>query len=146
MRIENKKAFHDYEILERIEAGIVLKGAEVKSLREGKASLKDSYGKIENGEIFLHNFYIAPYPASFEKIDPLRKKKLLLHKNQIIRLGRKVEEKGLTIVPLSVYFNSKGLAKVEIALAKGKKLYDKRKEIKKREVEREIQRRLKEKW
>ena len=143
MRIENKKASHDYEILEKVEAGIVLKGAEVKSLRDGRASLKDSYGKVENGEIFLYNFYIAPYPASFEKIDPLRKKKLLLKKNQIIRLGRKVEEKGLTIVPLSVYFNSKGLAKVEIGLAKGKKLYDKRKEIKKREIEREIQRRLK---
>ena len=144
MRIENKKALHDYEILEKVEAGIVLKGAEVKSLRDGRASLKDSYGKVENGEIFLYNFYIAPYPSSFEKIEPLRKKKLLLKKNQIIRLGRKVEEKGLTIIPLSVYFNSKGLAKVEIGLAKGKKLYDKRKEIKKREIEREIQRRLKE--
>lgn len=143
MKIENKKAFHDYEILERLEAGIVLKGSEVKSLREGRANLKDSYGKVENGEIFLHHFYISEYPNSFKKHNPFRKKKLLLKKQEIRRLERKTEEKGLTIVPLSVYFNEKGLAKVEIALAKGKKLFDKRRALKEREVKRQIEKKLK---
>ncbi|MCS7180351.1 MAG: SsrA-binding protein [bacterium] len=143
MKIENKSAFYNYEVLERIEAGIVLKGSEVKSIREGKISFKDSYAKIENGEIFLYNFYVAPYPSSFEKINPKRKKKLLLNKNEIRRLERKVSEKHLTLVPLSVYFNNKGLAKIELALVKGKKLFDKRREIKEKEIERQIQRRLK---
>jgi len=142
MEIKNKKAFFDYEILEKFEAGIVLKGPEVKSIRQGSASLKDSFGKIEKGEVYLY-LYIAPYPSSFEKIDPMRKKKLLLHKNQILKLSKKVEEKGLTIVPLSLYFNKKGIAKVEIALVKGKKLYDKRMALKKKEVERDIGRQLK---
>jgi len=143
IRIENRKAFHDYEILERVEAGIVLKGSEVKSLREGRANLKDAYAKVENGEIFLHNFYIGEYPNSLEKHDPFRKKKLLLKKQEIRRLERKVEEKGLTIIPLSVYFNERGLAKVEIALAKGKKLFDKRRALKEREIRRQIERKLK---
>jgi SsrA-binding protein len=144
MKIENKKAYHDYEILERIESGIVLKGSEVKSIRDGKVSFKDSYAKVENGEVFLHNFYIAPYPNSCIKLDPLRKRKLLLKKNEIRRLERKVSEKGLTMVPLSVYFNNKGLAKIELGLVKGKKLFDKRKELKEREIERQIQRKMKE--
>ncbi|HOL22011.1 MAG TPA: SsrA-binding protein SmpB [bacterium] len=143
MRIENRKAYFNYEILEKIEAGLVLRGPEVKSLREGKGSIKEAFGRIENGEVFIHNFYIAPYPASFEKPDPLRKKKLLLGKREIKRLSRKLEEKGLTLIPLAVYFNKRGLAKVEIALAKGKKLYDKREKIKERDVQRDIERRMK---
>ncbi|HOK56409.1 MAG TPA: SsrA-binding protein SmpB [bacterium] len=143
MKIENKSAYHDYEILERIEAGIVLKGSEVKSIREGKIAFKDSYAKVENGEVFLYNFYIAPYQSSFEKINPLRKKKLLLNKNEIRRLEKRVSEKRLTLVPLSVYFNNRGLAKIELAVAKGKKLFDKRRELKEREIERDIARKMK---
>ncbi|MCM8771795.1 MAG: SsrA-binding protein [Candidatus Omnitrophica bacterium] len=144
MRIENKKVYHDYEILDRIEAGIVLKGSEVKSIREGKIAFKDAYAKIENGEVFLHNFYIGPYPCSLEKLDPLRKRKLLLKKNEIRHLERKVAEKGLTLVPISVYFNNKGLAKIELGLVKGKKIFDKRRELKEREIKRQIERKLKE--
>jgi len=143
MRIENKKAYFDYEIIEKIEAGIVLYGPEVKSLREGKGSIKESFARIENGEVFLHNFYIAPYPAALEKPLPLRKKKLLLNSREIKKLARKGEEKGLTVVPLAVYFNRKGLAKVEIALAKGKKTYDKRQKIKERDLRRDMDRRVK---
>jgi len=143
MRFENKRGYYDYEILEKIESGIVLKGSEVKSIREGKVSFKDSYARVENGEVFLYNFYISPYPFSNEKINPLRKRKLLLKKNEIRRLERKVSEKGLTLIPLSVYFNNKGLVKVELALAKGKKLFDKRRELKEREIKRQIERKMK---
>jgi len=143
IKIENRKAGFNYEILEKIEAGVILKGSEIKSLREGKASLKEAFARVENGELFLFSFYVAPYPAALEKHDPLRKKKLLLKKGEIKRLDRKTEEKGLTIVPLTVYFNSRGFAKVRIALAKGKKLYDKRSSLKKKEIEREIERKLK---
>lgn len=142
-KIENRKARHDYEILETIEAGIALKGSEVKSLREGRANLKDSYGKVIDNQMYVFNFYISPYPNSFEKINPLRKKKLLLHKKQILKWKQKSEEKGLTIVPLSVYFNENGRAKMELALAKGRKIYDKRKAIKERELKREIERKMK---
>jgi len=143
MKIENKRAYYDYEILGRIEAGIVLKGSEVKSIREGKISFKDSYAKVENGEIFLYNLYIAPYQSSFEKINPMRKKKLLLHKNEIRNIGKKISEKHLTLIPLSVYFNNRGLVKVELGIAKGKKIFDKRKVLKEREIEREISRKMK---
>lgn len=143
MKIENKKVYHDYEILERLEAGIVLKGSEVKSIRDGKVSFKDSYAKIENGEVFLYNFYIAGYPNSAEKINPLRKKKLLLNKSEIRRLERKVFEKSLTMVPISVYFNNRGFAKIELGIVKGKKLFDKRREIKEREIKKQIERKMK---
>jgi SsrA-binding protein len=143
MKIENKRAYYDYEILGRIEAGIVLKGSEVKSIREGKISFKDSYAKVENGEIFLYNLYIAPYQSSFEKINPMKKKKLLLHKNEIRNIGKKISEKHLTLIPLSVYFNNRGLVKVELGIAKGKKIFDKRKVLKEREIEREISRKMK---
>jgi len=143
MRLDNKKAYFDYEIIEKIEAGIVLQGPEVKSLREGKGSIKESFARIEDGEIFLHNFYIAPYPAALEKPLPLRKKKLLLTRREIKRLIRKGEEKGLTLIPLAVYFNKRELAKVEIALARGKKMYDKRQKIKERDLKLDIERRLK---
>jgi SsrA-binding protein len=116
----NKKAFHDYAILEKYEAGIVLTGSEVKSLREGECNLKDSFVMIEDGEAWLYNCYIAPYkPAAKFGHDPTRKRKLLLHKKEILKLMGKVKEKGLTIVPLRVYFKN-GKAKVEIALVKGK--------------------------
>jgi len=144
VKLDNKKAYHDFHILEKMEAGLVLFGPEVKSLRDGNASIKESYARVENGEVHLHGFRISPYPNSLEQPEPLRKKKLLLHRNEIERLRRKAEEKGLTIVPLSVYFN-KGLAKVEIALAKGKNLYDKRVALKKKETDREIQRGIKDK-
>lgn len=143
MRIENRKAGFNYEFLEKIEAGLVLKGPEVKSLRDGKGSIAEAFGLVEEGEVFLHGFYIAPYPCSLEKPDPLRRKKLLLGKREIVWLGKKTNERGLTIVPLAVYFNRDGRAKVLIALAKGKKLYDKRLDIKKKETDREIHRRLK---
>ncbi len=143
MRLDNKKAHFDYEIIEKIETGVVLQGPEVKSLREGKGSIKESFARIEGGEVFLYNFYIAPYPAALEKPPPLRKKKLLLNRREIKKLTRKGEEKGLTLVPLAVYFNKRGLAKVEIALAKGKKTYDKRQKIKDRDLKRDIDRKLK---
>ncbi len=143
MRIENKKAYFNYEIIEKVEAGIALQGPEVKSLREGKGSIKESFGKIENGEVFLYNFYIAPYPAALEKPLPLRKKKLLLNKREIKKFIRKGEEKGLTLIPLAVYFNKKGIAKVGIALARGKKMYDKRQKIKDRDIKRDMDRKRK---
>ncbi|SNR93167.1 SsrA-binding protein SmpB [Desulfurobacterium atlanticum] len=142
--IKNKKAFFDYEILEKYEAGIELKGTEVKSLREGKANLRDSFVRIENDEAYLFNAYIAPYShGNLFNHEPTRRRKLLLHKKEIKRLLGKSQEKGLTIIPLRIYFNKRGKAKVEIALAKGKKLYDKRETIKRRDLEREAQKAMK---
>jgi len=135
----NKKAFTDYEILEKIEAGIQLVGTEVKSLREGRVNLKDSYCRFIDGELFLVNAHISPYRhAKFFNHDPERLRKLLLHKRELKRLFGKVSERGLTIIPLRIYFNDRGYAKVEIALAKGRKLYDKREEIAKRDLERRL--------
>jgi len=120
---------------------MVLRGTEVKSLRLGRANLRDSYGKIKNGELFLHNMHISAYPfAARDNHDPLRPRKLLLHKQEIKRLIGKVEGKGQTLVPLAVYFNKRGKVKVTLALAKGKRKYDKRQTIRKREEERELQR------
>ncbi len=142
--IRNKKAFFDYEILERYEAGIELKGTEVKSLREGKANIKDAFVKFKNGEAYLFNAYIAPYEqGNLFNHEPTRSRKLLLHKREIKRLMGKVQEKGLTVVPLKIYFNKRGKAKVEIALVKGKKKFDKRQTIKQRELDREAQRAMK---
>ena len=142
---QNRKARYSYHILDKWEAGIVLQGTEVKSLRAGKANLKDSYARIESGEIFLYQFHISQYEkGSIYNHHPLRKRKLLLHKKEIRKLTGRVEEKGLTLIPLKVYF-SRGKAKVEIALAKGKKLYDKRTDIAKRDSDREIERELKRK-
>ena len=142
--IKNKKAYYDYEILEKYEAGVELKGTEVKSLREGKANLRDSFVRIENGEAFLFNAYIAPYThGNLFNHEPTRKRKLLLHKSEIKRLFGKTQEKGLTIVPLRMYFNSRGKVKVEIALVRGKKKYDKRETIKRRELEREARKAMK---
>jgi SsrA-binding protein len=136
----NRKARHDYLIEETFEAGIVLTGSEVKSLRAGKANLKDSHGRIERGEVWLWNVHISPYgPASQFGHDPTRARKLLLHQREIERLTGKIKERGLTLVPLRLYFKN-GRAKVELALARGKKLHDKRDALREKETRREIDR------
>ncbi len=139
----NKKAYHDYFIEEKYEAGLVLHGTEVKSLRMGKCSIKEAFIRIENGEMFIYGMHISPYEKGniFNK-DPLRIKKLLLHKQQIRKLIGNSAEKGYTIVPLQVYFKD-GRAKIEIGLAKGKKLYDKRQDIAKKDQKREAEKELK---
>ena len=136
----NKKAYHDYFVDEKIEAGLVLHGTEVKSLRMGKCSIKESFIRIENGEMFVYGMHISPYEKGniFNK-DPLRVKKLLLHKSEINKLTGKIKEKGFTLVPLKVYFKD-SLVKVEIGLARGKKLYDKREDIAKKDLKREAER------
>ena len=142
---ENKKARHDFFIHETFEAGIVLIGAEVKSLRAGKANIKDSYGSFKDGEIFIENMHISPYEeANRFNHEPLRKRKLLMHKQEIVKLFSKTREKGFTIVPLKIYFK-RGKAKLEIALASGKKNYDKREDLKKKADKRDMERALKEK-
>ena len=139
----NRKARRDYEVLEKIETGIELRGTEVKSLREGRMNLKDSYARVQEGEIFLVNAHISPYShGNMQNHDPTRDRKLLLHKSEIKRLTGKTEEKGLTLVPLKVYF-VRGRAKVELSLARGKRQYDKRETIKRRDAEREMNRELK---
>jgi SsrA-binding protein len=139
----NRKARSDFEILEAFEAGMVLKGTEVKSLREGRMNLKDSYAMVRGGEMFLVNSHISPYShGNMQNHDPERERKLLLHRDEIKRLTGKTVEKGLTLVPLKVYF-SRGRAKVELALARGKRQHDKRETMKRRDAEREIRRELK---
>jgi len=140
----NRKAFHDYHIEERLEAGIVLKGTEVKSLREGQVNLRDSYASVDRGELVLHHCHISPYShGNIMNHDPVRPRKLLLHRKEINKLLGKTQQKGLTLVPLRIYFSPRGLAKVELALAKGKKQYDRREAIKAREVGREVERAIK---
>ena len=136
----NKKAYHDFFILDTYEAGIALHGTEVKSLRMGKCSIKESFIRIEDGEVFIYGMHVSPYEKGniFNK-DPLRVKKLLLHKSEINKLLGKIKEKGMSVVPLKVYFKG-SLVKVEIGLAKGKKLYDKREDIAKKDQQREAQR------
>ena len=143
MIANNKKEYHDYFILDNIEAGIALHGTEVKSLRMGKCSIKESFIRIENGEMFIYGMHISPYEKGniFNK-DPLRVRKLLLHKAEINKMLGKQKEKGIAIVPLKVYFKG-SLVKVEIGLAKGKKLYDKRDDIAKKDMKREAERDLK---
>lgn len=139
----NRKARHDYFIEETFEAGIALVGSEVKSLREGKANLKDSYARIDKGEAFLLNTHISPYAAASQfGHEPTRTRKLLLHKAEIRRLTGKVKERGLTLIPLRLYFKN-GKAKVELGLARGKKLYDKRETLRKKAARREVERSLK---
>ncbi|HHV08323.1 MAG TPA: SsrA-binding protein SmpB [Firmicutes bacterium] len=141
----NRKARYDYFIMETYEAGLVLVGTEVKSLRESKASLRDSFARVENGEMFLYNMHISLYQkGGYVNHDPRRPRKLLLHKKEIQKLAAQVQEKGLTLVPLKVYFNEQGLAKVELALARGKKFYDKRDDLARRDAKREIERAFKE--
>ena len=134
----NRKARHDYFILDTLEAGLVLKGTEVKSLRSGNANLQDSYALVKNGEVWLFGMHISPYEhGSFSNHDPRRTRKLLLSKREIRRLLGRVQEKGLTIIPLSIYFKG-AYAKIELAIAQGKKSYDKRESIKQREAKRDI--------
>jgi len=141
---QNKKARHDFHILESLEVGIVLLGTEVKSLREGRANLRDSYAVVEKEEVILKGLHISLYShASDGQLDPRRDRKLLLNKREIRKLVGKVQEKGLTLVALKVYFNDRGLAKVELAVAKGKRQYDKRHAIAEREAKREVERAMK---
>ena len=140
----NRQAGFRYHLLEKFEAGIVLQGSEVKSLRDGAAQLKDAYAEVRDGEVWLRNMHIAPYkPASRENHDPDRPRKLLLHRREIERLVGKTAERGLTLVPTRVYFSGPN-AKVELALARGKEMHDKRRSIKERETRREIERALSE--
>ncbi len=140
---QNRKAFHDYSIEETVEAGIVLTGTEVKSLREGKANLKDSYVLVKDSEVFLLNCHISPYThGNIMNHDPVRTRKLLLHKKEIARLLGKTIQKGYSLIPLKIYFKD-SRAKVEVGLARGKKMYEKRESIKKREADREIERAMK---
>jgi len=140
----NRKARRDYEILETMEAGIVLWGTEVKSLRGGGAHLKDAYASVEQEELFLYNAHIAPYEMGNRfNHEPTRTRKLLMHAREIRRLLGKIQEKGLTLIPLKLYFNDAGMVKVELGLAKGRRAYDKRREIADRDAKRDMERALK---
>ena len=143
----NKKAYHDYFIEETYEAGIVLTGTEIKSVRQGKVSIKESYAKIENSEMILYGVNISPYEQGNRyNVEPLRPRKLLLHKQEIRKLIGYTTIKGLTLVPLKMYINEEGRAKVEIAVARGKKNYDKRDDIAKRDAKRDMDRKMKERY
>jgi SsrA-binding protein len=134
---ENRKAFHDFHLVETFEAGLVLLGTEVKAIREGRVNLRDSFARVEEGEIFLYNVHISPYShRGYADHEPLRRRKLLLHRSEIRKLIGKTVEKGMTLVPLRMYFKD-GRVKIAISVAKGKKDYDKRETIKKRETDRE---------
>lgn len=137
----NKKAFHDYSIEDTLEAGMTLTRPKVKSLRAGKANLKDGYAQLKNGELFLYNVHISAYSfATYVPQDPLRPRKLLLHRREIRKLIGQLHEKGIALIPLQIYFGENGKAKVELGLARGKKLYDKRAALKEKESNREIER------
>ena len=143
----NKKAYHDYFIEETYEAGIVLTGTEIKSVRQGKVSIKESYAKIENSEMILYGMNISPYEQGNRyNVEPLRPRKLLLHKQEIRKLIGYTTIKGLTLVPLKMYINEEGRAKVEIAVARGKKNYDKREDIAKRDAKRDMDRKMKQRY
>lgn len=138
----NRKARHDYTILDTYEAGIALTGTEVKSLRQGKANISDSYARIVKGEVWLHSMHISPYEqGSYANVDPVRDRKLLLHRKEIRRLLGKLSERGVTLVPLKVYF-TRNMAKVLLGLCRGKKEFDRRQDIAQREAERDIRRKL----
>ena len=139
----NRKAYHNYHIEESFEAGIILKGSEIKSVRAGKVNLSDAYAKPENGELWLHNSHIASYDAaSYNTHEPVRPRKLLLHRKEIDNLASKVVQKGLTLVPLKLYIKH-GLAKLELGVARGKRVYDKRETIARRDADREVERAMK---
>jgi len=144
--ISNRRAYHDYHIFEKFECGIALSGSEVKSLREARAALGDSFARIDNGEIFLHNVHIDTFDktGSFKE-DTRRVRKLLLHKKEIGKLFNQVTQKALLLIPLRMYFNNRGIVKVELGLSKGKKLYDKRETIKRRDSELEMKRAMRRK-
>lgn len=143
---ENRKAFHDYFIEEKHEAGILLTGTEIKSIRMGKVNLKDSYARVENGEMWLYQMHISPYEQGNRfNHEPLRKRKLLMHHSEIIKLFSKVQLQGLTLVPIKIYLKH-GLAKVEIGLCRGKKNYDKRQDLAERDAKRDMERSLRDKY
>lgn len=138
--VRNRRARHEYHVLETIEAGLVLQGTEVKSLRDGRANLQDAFARFEGGELWLHGMHVSPYEQGNRfNHDPLRPRKLLLHRQELRRLVGRVEQKGLTLVPLDVYFR-RGIAKVTLALVRGKQLHDKREDLKRRDAEREMER------
>ena len=141
--ITNRKARHNYFVLDTYECGIVLKGAEVKSIRDGHANLQEAYARVDDGEVWLHGMHIQPYPYSRDELEPLRRRKLLLHHKEIAELARATDEKGVTLVPLRCYFTD-GRAKIELAVARGKRSYDKRQAIAERDAMREAERALKE--
>lgn len=139
---ENRKAFHDYYIEDRVEAGIILTGTEIKSIRNGRVNLKDSYARLDNGEVWVHQMHISPYEQGNRfNHDPLRPRKLLLHRSEINKLIGKIQQQGLTLVPIKIYLK-KGMAKVELAVGQGKKNYDKRQALAEREGKRDIERAL----
>ena len=141
---ENRKAFHDYHLLETFEAGMVLLGTEVKAIREGRVNLRDSFARVEGGEVYLYNVHISPYShRGYADHEPLRRRKLLLHRHEILKLIGQTIEKGMTLVPVRMYFKN-GRVKVAVSLAKGKKEYDKRETIKRRETDRETRAAIKE--
>jgi SsrA-binding protein len=143
VNIENRKARFDYQFLETLTAGLVLKGTEIKSIREGKAGLSDSYCYFKNDELYIKNFHITEYAdASFYNHEPLRERKLLLSRQELNKLLKRVKDQGLTIVPVKLFISDKGFAKLNIALAKGKKAYDKRDDIRKKDLEREMNRKF----
>ena len=143
INIENRRAKFDYQFLDTLVAGLVLKGTEIKSIREGKAGLSDSYCYFRNDELFVKNLHISEYTdASFYQHEALRERKLLLSRQELNKLLKKVKDQGLTVIPTRLFINEKGFAKIEIALAKGKKLYDKRDDIKKKDIEREMNRKF----
>jgi SsrA-binding protein len=140
----NRKAFHDYHIEERYEAGMVLQGTEVKALREGRINLRDSFARVDGAAVILHNCHISPYShGNIMNHDPLRPRKLLLHRREIDKLLGRTQQKGLTLVPLKLYFTPKGKAKIELGLGKGKHEYDRRDDLKEREARRDVERALK---
>ena len=142
---KNRKAWHDFHIDEAYEAGLVLTGTEVKSVRNSRVNLKDSYAKVEDGELFLYNMHVSPYdPGNRFNHEPLRTRKLLMHKAEISRLAGKIQEKGYALIPLKIYL-IRGLIKIELGLARGKKKYDKRRDIAERDSKREMEREFKEK-
>lgn len=141
---QNRKAYHDYSIEESFEAGIALTGTEIKSIRGGRVNLSDGFARPEDGELWLYNIHIAKYdPGSRANHEPTRPRKLLLHRRQINELGGKAAQKGFTLVPLKLYLNKRGIAKVEIGLARGKKVYDKRETMSQRQADREMERAIK---
>jgi SsrA-binding protein len=140
----NRKAYRDFFIVESIECGIELKGSEVKSIRDKKINLEDSFARITNSEVILYSAHISPYAqASYLNVDPVRPRKLLLHRNQIEKFTIALSRRGLTLVPLKAYFNDRGIVKIELALCKGKKLYDRREDVKRKETDRMVKRVLK---
>jgi SsrA-binding protein len=143
----NKHVAHDYAILEKFEAGLALQGSEVKAIREGRISLKESYADVKNGEVFLVKCHISPYEAAnIFNHEPLRDRKLLLHRREIKRLSGKIQERGLTLVPTRVLINDRGKIKLELALVRGKREYEKREALKKRDTDREIRAEIKKRW